>query len=77
MAFELHPILEADVSPRKGLWYVVADERGAAPAGRVGAAALQLAEEGRALLCGGASPTEGALSDLYLLKINSGITRIT
>lgn len=69
MAFDLHPILDKDVSPRPGLWYAVAPE--SAPAARVGATAIQAREAGAAFLCAGATP-EGPFSDLYELKIGSG-----
>lgn len=76
MAFDLHPLLEKDISPRPGLWYVVAageedDDGGAAPEPRVGAAAVQMEETGRVLLYAGANP-EKAFSDVHILKIDSG-----
>ena len=71
MDFELHPILENDVSPRPGLWYAVACEKGC-PAARVGSAAVRTREVGCALLCAGASPEE-TFSDLHRLKIDSGM----
>ena len=69
MAFDLHPILDKDVSPRPGLWYAVAPD--GAPAARVGATAIQARDVGSAFLCAGAAP-EGAFSDLHELKIDSG-----
>lgn len=72
MAFELHPIIDKDVSPRPGLWYAVATESGAAPAARVGATAIQAREAGCVLMCAGAAPDKGVFSDLHKLKIDSG-----
>ena len=69
MAFDLHPILDKDASPRPALWYAVAPD--GAPAARVGATAIQARDEGSVLLCAGAAP-EGAFSDLHQLKIDSG-----
>ena len=69
MAFDLHPILDKDVSPRPGLWYAVAPDD--APAARVGATAIRAMEVGSVLLCAGAAP-ERAFSDLHELKIDSG-----
>ena len=75
MAFELHPVLEKDVSPRPGIWYAV--EGGAAPpVARVGASALRTREVGCALLCAGASPEE-PFSDLHRLKIHSGESNVS
>ena len=70
MSFDLHPILDADVSPRTGIWYAVAPE-GAAPAARVGAAAVQAREIGTVYLCAGATPDD-LFSDLHELKVGSG-----
>ena len=70
MSFDLHPILDADVSPRPGIWYAVAPE-GAAPAARVGAAAVQAREIGTVYLCAGATPDD-LFSDLHELKVGSG-----
>ena len=69
MSFDLHPILDADVSPRPGIWYAVAPE-GAAPAARVGAAAVQAREIGTVYLCAGATPDD-LFSDLHELKVGS------
>lgn len=69
MAFDLHPILDKDVSPRPGLWYAVAPQD--APPARVGATAIQSRDVGAAFLCAGAT-LEGSFSDLHELKISTG-----
>ena len=71
MAFDLHPILDRDVSPRPGIWYAVAPEGSGAPTARVGATAIQAREAGSVFLCAGAAP-EGPFSDLHELKFDRG-----
>ena len=72
MSLEVHPILDAGVSPKPGMWYAVSPEGGhEPPSARVGASAMEVVGAGTIWLCGGAT-LDGAFSDLFELKITSG-----
>lgn len=72
MSLEVHPILDAGMSPKPGMWYAVSPEGGEEPPSpRVGAGAMEVAGPGIVWLCGGAT-LQGSYSDLFELKFTSG-----
>lgn len=71
---ELHPILESDTVPNRGLWYVLSGI-GACPSMRVGESCTYVpgkheSDNGHLYIIGGADPS-GPFCDTYVLDLNT------
>lgn len=70
---ELHPILESDVCPNNGLWYVVSAV-GESPSMRVGQTATFVkgtdGKNGQVVVIGGANP-DGAFAETFILDLQT------